>query len=141
MRSLDSSSCFSLFPVADPLDARLGVGAVDAVARGVGAFAFPFDPEERGLRTRSMLGDGLDVAEGRRFGRPAVNDEPTKECREDVVVIGFLGLILREEMEGREGLVAAGGGGAMLCRLAADVVDEATDGAIEARLLGGPDML
>jgi hypothetical protein len=77
MRSLDSSSCFSLFPAADPLEARLGGGPEDGAVRGAGAFPFPFEPDDRGLRTRSMLGDGLDVAEGRMLGRPAVNDVPT----------------------------------------------------------------
>jgi hypothetical protein len=56
------------------------------------------------------------------------------------VAVGFFGLKLREEIEGREGLVVAGGGGAMLCRLVVDV-EEATEVAIEARLLGGPEML
>jgi hypothetical protein len=129
-----------LLPAADPLETRLGGGPDDAVVRGAVAFPFPFDPDERGLRTRSMLGDGLDVAEGRRLGRPPVNDAPTEDCREDVVVVGFFGLRLREAMGGREGLAAAGGGGAILCRLVVDV-EEATDGAIEARLEGAPEML
>ena len=139
MRSLDSNSCFSLLPAADPLEPRLGGGAEGAVVRGAGAFPLPFDPDERGLSTRSMLGAGLDVAEGRKFGRPAVNDAPT-ELREDVVVVGFFGLRLREAIEGREGFTAAGGGGAILCRLVVDV-EEATDGTIEARLVGAPEIL
>jgi hypothetical protein len=56
------------------------------------------------------------------------------------VVVGFFGLRLREEMERREVLVVTGGGGAMLCRLVVDV-EEATEGAIEARLLGAPEIL
>jgi hypothetical protein len=131
----------SLFPVADVLGAKLGGGPEDAVVRGEGAFPFPFEPDERGPRARSMLGEGLDAADGRRFGRPAVSDEPTIDWREDVVVVGFFGLMLREEMERREGLVVVGGGGAMLCRRVVDVVEEATEGVIEARLPGGPEML
>lgn len=62
-----------------------------------------------------MLGDGLAVADGRKFGRPPGSVEPLIDCREDVVVVGFFGLKLREEIEGRGVLVAGCGGGAMLC--------------------------
>lgn len=55
------------------------------------------------------------------------------------MVVGFFGLKLREEMEGRGALAVGGGGGAILCRLVVDGVNGAA--AIEARLAGGPDIL
>jgi hypothetical protein len=139
MRSFDSNSWFPLFVAAVPLEAKLGGGPVDATVLG----ALPFEADESGLRTRSMLGEGLDVVESRTLGRGPVREAPTEDCRDDVVE-GFFGLKLREAIEGREVLVGADGGGAILCRLASALavdVDEATDGAIEALFAGAPAML
>lgn len=66
-----------MFPASDALEATLGGAPEDAVVRGEGAFPFPFEfePDDRGLKTQSILGEGLAVFEGCRLGRPAVSDD------------------------------------------------------------------
>lgn len=105
-----------------------------------GLCALPLELDEPGLRTRSILGEGLDASACRKLGRVPDKDVPTEDGRDDSVV-GFFGLRLRDAtVEGREVRVGADGGGAMLCRLAEDVA-EVAEAAIEARLAGAPEML